>query len=88
MKIRDTVRGVAARAMHGAIQRAMEKEGPAADRAWIAVTYLQEALDSEGLVVVRRDRPDPGQEQVRRDRFPDGGESRAGTRERERAQHG
>jgi len=52
-KQRDT-REEAARAMHWAIRQAMDGPGPTRDRAWLAVTYVQEALASAGLMVVRK----------------------------------
>ncbi|MGD8897118.1 MAG: hypothetical protein PVJ73_13870 [Acidobacteriota bacterium] len=54
MEMQRGVREVAARVMHGAIRKAIEDRGPAADRAWLAVAYIQQALASEGLDVVRR----------------------------------
>ena len=54
MEIQDSVREEAARAMHWAVRQAIEHRGSAADQAWLAVTYIQEALASAGLVVVRK----------------------------------
>jgi hypothetical protein len=54
MEMQSSVREEAARAMHWAVRQAMEHRGPAADQAWLAVTYIQEALASEGFVVVRK----------------------------------
>lgn len=55
--VEEDVRQLAARAIHDAIRQAIDDEGPAADRAWLAVTYVQEALASEGLEVVRKYEP-------------------------------
>lgn len=53
-EVEDDIRQLAARAIHSAIRRAIEDDGPAADRAWLAVAYVQDALASEGLEVVRK----------------------------------
>jgi hypothetical protein len=59
MEKQSDTREEAARAMHWAIRQAIDGPGPARDRAWLAVTYVQEALASEGLMVVRKGQVGP-----------------------------
>jgi hypothetical protein len=56
-EIEKDVRQLAARAIHDAIRRTIDDDGPAAKRAWLAVTDVQEAFDSEGLEVFRKHEP-------------------------------
>jgi hypothetical protein len=57
MERKESAREAAVRTMHQAIQRAFEDRGPAKDRAWLAVTYVEEALAAEGLKVTWRNQP-------------------------------
>jgi hypothetical protein len=54
MEKQGETREEASRAMHWAIRQATDTPGPPEDRAWLAVAYVQEALTSEGLIVVRK----------------------------------